>query len=206
MFNQRERDDDYIIKTSEDLFFKNGINDVTISDIAKKSGYGEATIYRHFKNKNNIVIRCAMDVWSTIFNKYYAPSSDFVRGIDGVRFFFSIFDNVLINNRNAAKFITEFDSYVMANKINPRELKDYDEVLMKVKAIFDKAFRRGLEDGTIRNDIDSDVFYFAVNRALFMLVEKLTMAPIVKSDKMIDERPQIDLIIDMAVNYIKNVK
>jgi hypothetical protein len=50
------------------------------------------------------------------------------------------------------------------------------------------------------------VYYFAVNRALFMLVEKLTSGPIVKSDKLIDEKPQVDLIIDMAINYIKNVK
>jgi AcrR family transcriptional regulator len=206
MFNQRERDDDYIIKTSEELFFKSGINNVTIEDIAKKSGYGAATIYRHFKNKTNILIKCAIDVWTTLFNKYYAPSSEFVRGIDGVRFFFSIFDSILDNNRDAARFITEFDSYLMTNKINPRELKDYDDVLLKVKAFFDKEYARGLADETIRKDLDRDVYYFAVNRALFMLVEKLTSGPIVKSDKLIDEKPQVDLIIDMAINYIKNVK
>lgn len=206
MFNQRERDDDYIIKTSEELFFKSGINNVTIEDIAKKSGYGAATIYRHFKNKTNILIKCAIDVWTTLFNKYYAPSSEFVRGIDGVRFFFSIFDSILDNNRDAARFITEFDSYLMTNKINPRELKDYDDVLLKVKTFFDKEYARGLADGTIRKDLERDVYYFAVNRALFMLVEKLTSGPIVKSDKLIDEKPQVDLIIDMAINYIKNVK
>jgi Transcriptional regulator len=206
MFNQRERDDDYIIKTSEELFFKSGINNVTIEDIAKKSGYGAATIYRHFKNKTNILIKCAIDVWTTLFNKYYAPSSEFVRGIDGVRFFFSIFDSILDNNRDAARFITEFDSYLMTNKVNPRELKDYDDVLLKVKGFFDKEYARGLVDETIRKDLDRDVYYFAVNRALFMLVEKLTSGPIVKSDKLIDEKPQVDLIIDMAINYIKNVK
>ena len=206
MFKKRERDDKYIADTSLDLFFKKGISSVTIEDIATKSGYGEATIYRHFGSKTNIVIKCAINVWDTLFNKYYVPSSDFVSGIEGVHFFFKMFDEVYDSNLEAARFIAEFDNYIMMNKISPNKLKEYDEVLLKVKGVFDKEFERGLKDETIRKDINRDVFYFAVNHSLFMLVEKLTMLPIVKSDKLVNDKEQIDLIIDMAINYLKDLK
>ena len=41
------------------LFFEKSINTVTIKDIADHIGIGEATIYRHYKNKYNIVLSVA---------------------------------------------------------------------------------------------------------------------------------------------------
>ncbi len=39
----------------KEIFFQNGINDLTISQIAKTAGVGKGTIYDYFKNKEDIV-------------------------------------------------------------------------------------------------------------------------------------------------------
>ena len=39
----------------KELFFQNGINDLTISQVAKTAGVGKGTIYDYFKNKEDIV-------------------------------------------------------------------------------------------------------------------------------------------------------
>ncbi|MEA2091887.1 MAG: TetR/AcrR family transcriptional regulator [Campylobacterota bacterium] len=39
----------------KEIFFKHGINDLTISQIAKTAGVGKGTIYDYFKNKEDIV-------------------------------------------------------------------------------------------------------------------------------------------------------
>jgi AcrR family transcriptional regulator len=39
----------------KELFFQNGINDLTISKVASAAGVGKGTIYEYFKNKEEIV-------------------------------------------------------------------------------------------------------------------------------------------------------
>ncbi len=39
----------------KEMFFQNGINDLTIAQIAKKAGVGKGTIYEYFKNKEDVV-------------------------------------------------------------------------------------------------------------------------------------------------------
>ena len=44
-----------IALSCRELFFQNGINDLTISQVAKTAGVGKGTIYDYFKNKEDIV-------------------------------------------------------------------------------------------------------------------------------------------------------
>lgn len=44
-----------IALSCKEIFFQNGINDLTISQIAKTAGIGKGTIYEYFKNKEDIV-------------------------------------------------------------------------------------------------------------------------------------------------------
>lgn len=44
-----------IALSCKELFFQNGINDLTISEVAKTAGVGKGTIYEYFKNKEEIV-------------------------------------------------------------------------------------------------------------------------------------------------------
>ncbi|WP_294966581.1 TetR/AcrR family transcriptional regulator, partial [Sulfurimonas sp.] len=39
----------------QDIFIQKGINDLTVSQIAKAAGVGKGTIYDYFKNKEDIV-------------------------------------------------------------------------------------------------------------------------------------------------------
>ncbi len=49
---QKRRD---IALSCKEIFFQNGINDLTISQIAKTAGVGKGTIYEYFKNKEDII-------------------------------------------------------------------------------------------------------------------------------------------------------
>lgn len=49
---QKKRD---IALSCRDIFFKNGIRNLTISQIAKTAGIGKGTIYDYFRNKEDIV-------------------------------------------------------------------------------------------------------------------------------------------------------
>ena len=44
-----------IALSCKEIFFQNGIHDLTISQIAKTAGVGKGTIYEYFKNKEDII-------------------------------------------------------------------------------------------------------------------------------------------------------
>ena len=44
-----------IALSCKEIFFQNGINDLTVSQVAKAAGVGKGTIYDYFKNKEDIV-------------------------------------------------------------------------------------------------------------------------------------------------------
>lgn len=46
---------DNIIRASEKLFLKNGIENTSMDDIAREAGYSKATLYVYFKNKDEII-------------------------------------------------------------------------------------------------------------------------------------------------------
>ena len=45
-----------MVKAAEKLFFKNGYESTTMDQIALKAEYSKATLYNHFKSKEQIFI------------------------------------------------------------------------------------------------------------------------------------------------------
>ncbi|MSR90989.1 TetR/AcrR family transcriptional regulator [Inconstantimicrobium porci] len=58
-----------IAKAAGKLFVKNGIDKTTMEDIANESGYGKATLYVYFKNKDEIVSTLALDSMKILLEK-----------------------------------------------------------------------------------------------------------------------------------------
>ena len=50
-----------IISAALDLFFSDGIDNVTVSKIATRAGIGKGTVYKHFVSKNEILVRIMLD-------------------------------------------------------------------------------------------------------------------------------------------------
>ena len=61
----------FIIDNAIDLFLSKSIGDVTIKDIAIKANVGEATIYRYFSSKQNLVCDVAVKLENKIFEQYF---------------------------------------------------------------------------------------------------------------------------------------
>ena len=59
-----------ILDEATKLFFEKSITSVTMSDIASEIGVGEATLYRYFGKKQNLVIKVAEKLSSNLLEKY----------------------------------------------------------------------------------------------------------------------------------------
>lgn len=97
----------------KELFFQNGINDLTVSQVAKTAGVGKGTIYDYFKNKEDIVFEIVNILMLEHNDDKHKKLNSLTSTRDKIKEFSSIFyDNKYIELRQLYK---EFISISLSN-------------------------------------------------------------------------------------------
>ncbi|MCB9423094.1 MAG: TetR/AcrR family transcriptional regulator [Ardenticatenaceae bacterium] len=160
--NHRESQREGILEAAEELFIQKGIEQVTIGKIAKEARLTRATIYKYFSNKEEIAKeiytnmtegwreRHEKEVWSFAGNGYQRLEN-----------FLLSFFAYLFQNPREARFISELnylyakhwsaESFIQTMRGNLQD--DFDFV--------HESIQQGIEDGSLRADIEADVILAA---------------------------------------------
>ena len=193
---------DLVIEKSKNLILKKGINNLTISDIAKEIGVGEATIYRYFQTKVNLAIEIGIKLWEEIYLSLKNQTFQ-VSGYRNIQQFFNYFNYGFSNNRSVFRFLQQFDTLMINENVEKSLLNKYDDVLKKNKNIYDQYFQQGINDSTI-NNIDKDAFYYTTTHMLLGICYRLSNPKkLLESDEIIEDDVQIKQAIDICLNYIR---
>lgn len=198
MSKMRELQDEFIAKEALKLFLKSSIAGVTMAMIAKEVGVGEATLYRHFITKQNIVLRSVLILANNVLEEFKEISEE--TGYKELEAFFNIFYDTFKNNKEFFSFINEFDAFILQEGF---EAKGYDENILSFKDSFIKSYNKGLNDNTVNKIDDIDTFYFATTQSLLNLCKKLAQKAIVKSDEAISKENEIRSLIDIILYRLK---
>jgi DNA-binding transcriptional MerR regulator len=67
---------DNILSVSEELFLKKGYIETSTSDIAQRAKMSKETVYRHFRNKEEILMACADRVFHDLYDHIRAESGE----------------------------------------------------------------------------------------------------------------------------------
>ena len=184
---------DYIISIASDLFLSEGIEKVTIKDITQKVGVGEATIYRYFSTKQNLVIYAAKTMADQIHTKYFdlSGASD---GISKMKAFYNNFLKIYEEHPEYFRFISEFDSIIQADGA----LEQYEDTLLPYMQDYLNAYELGLKDGTINKIENIELFYLSSTHALMGICKKLTMDSIVLKQDTYGKQ-EVETLIDIII-------
>lgn len=191
----------YIIEVATKLFLERGINEVTIKDIASEAEIGEATIYRHFIKKQNIVLAVALKLKEKVFEGYFDLSKG-KTGFEKVEIFYSSYLNVFKNSPEYFYFINEFDAYMcMEESIS---LDEYEKEIDSFKSQYINAYELGLKDQSIRKVDSIDTFYLATTHALLELCKKLSAnRMLLKQDRNSKKASEIECLIKIILDSLK---
>ena len=192
--------EDFIIASATKLFLDKSINEITIKDIANDVGISEATLYRMFNKKENIVIKVAIKLQTNLFQEYFDLDND-KKGIDLIKQIYDVFLKIFEKNVEYYKFINEFDNYILDKDI---EVDEYEE---NMKLFYDRflfAYEKGLNDGSIKKIQDTYLFYTTTAHALLSLCKKLASGAILKIDEKINNLEEIKLLIDLIMFNLRN--
>ncbi len=194
----------YILNSSKVYVLKEGLSGLTIAGLARELNIGEATIYRYFGTRTKLIVKIGVSLWQdtyTILKNNKKCSNAF----EDIESFFNIFYKLFVDNKNNYKVIDEFDQMLSKKTISKDLLVEYNDTILKVKRIFDEFYKQGIEDGSVRSDIDPDAFYYSATHMLLGLCKKLaTQYQLILCDDCIEETLQIKTGIQMVLKYIKN--
>ena len=150
---------DIIIGAALELFLKGDINSVTIKQISDYIEVGEATMYRYFANKQNIINLCAQKLGKNVFKDYF-NLDEFRTGFNKMEEFYNNFLYVFKEHPEYYRFINDFDIYMFGE--TTYNLTPYEDFIDKFKDLYMAIYKEGVADGTINKVNEIEVYYYEV--------------------------------------------
>ncbi len=190
---------DGVVNGACELFLNRSISDITIKDVAVKSGVGEATVYRYFGNKQNLVARCALKLQKDVFDAYFKLTGE--NGFEKLKKFYESYLDIFRAHPEFYRFIREFDAFTLT--FAP-DLEEYSEGLDLFKEEFLTAYGAGVKDKSVKNKENTETFYYATTHALLELCKKLSATiGVVKQDEKTEKDREIRVLIDIILSSLK---
>lgn len=190
------------------VFSAIGIDQSNMTDVAKASEVGVATLYRYFDNKTNLVIETGVEAWSQINTKYESAVeviiTEEISGIDKLEKLLNLFYKIFTEEKNFVCFLDGFDNYMVNNSVSPDMLETYENEILKIDPYVCKVYKDGVKDNSIKEMEDIDLFIKTIGHSLLALSQKaLIRNRIVKSDQKERLMDEMKLMIKMVIQYAR---
>ena len=199
-----------ILSCAFELFSVNGIDNVAMTDIAKKAEIGVASLYRYYETKDEIAIRTAMWAWENQ-KKMIMPILDDSgyynkTGLDQLAEIFELFCKLYQSVPDFFRYIYFFDAYIVCQKIEPERLLPYQQVIETVQKIISDAIHKGVEDGSISQEYKGNEkqLYYSLMHTFFSATQKLSLsAKMLRMDEMNNDIQQLKLLSKILIGGLK---
>ena len=190
----------FLVDMATDLFMSRSIQEVTIRDIAVSAQVGEATIYRYFGKKQELVVQAAMKLQGIVSSGYFQLDSK-MNGYQKLEAFYLSYLNIFDHHRDFYKFLSEFDAYMSVE--NKDVLNPYEDAIDQYKSAFMNAYEQGLKDGSVKEQANIDLFYFSTTHAILELCKKLALKAVLNQDLAIEKLGEVKCLIDIVLGTLK---
>ena len=179
--NVRELKINHILEKAFELFSKEGIDNVTMNNIADKAGIGVASLYRYFSTKEELAIQCATKMWQIEKEKAngFFTTQEYLEksGIAQLHSILSYFEDSFDSTQDFYRFIYYFDSYIKRQNIESNNLKEYENTIQEITEIAFKSIEKGFFDGTISFPNENiQALTLTITHSVFSLAQKLSLS------------------------------
>lgn len=157
--------DNVIMDVAKKLFLEKRIEAVKMEDVIAASGYGRATVFRHYKNKCLLVIALLTREWKKYMDELDSkrpietideiPAIDrFIYTLDSYIDMYKNYKDLLILNDNFNHYVTH-----AVTEDEQEALDKFQKALGSVDYRFHLMYEKAKEDGTIRTDKPEEEFF-----------------------------------------------
>lgn len=206
-----------IVECSFGLFAEQGIESITMNEIARQAEIGVASLYRYFVTKEELVIQTAIYAWKMeleIFkNVFSGEDYKSKKGLEQLRLLLETFLEALVTQRPFFRFIYYFDSYVKMENLKRDRLENYEEAILEIKKIAVSAIQKGKKDGSLGfnggknlelKKSSDDELYFTIFHGFFSMAQKLSLSDeMLEMNLAVKPERQILLFIEIILAALK---
>ncbi len=148
---------EHILKSAIEAYQKYGVTETTVKQIAQTAGVGKGTIYKHFRSKEDIIIK-ASEYYNDRMKEELAFLVEFAEK-EPVQALDSYIEKVIqatINNPQELLFRTQLVSEeIFLNQLNKdTSANKYKELTQPMIKIYLKIIRVGIEKGFIKPKVN----------------------------------------------------
>ena len=194
------------VDTAAQLYLNIGISNAKMTDIAEKAQIGVASLYRYFGTKQLFTVKVGAYIWKTTMMKleplYTSAEYRTKTGYEQVAALLNIYHILLQEHRPFLRFLSEFDVFVIREHLGIGQLTEYESCSMNMLPVMTEAMKKGVEDGTIRPDVDANVFYDAITDSLLSMCEKFVWGNVPNNVDQARNQQALSMAIDMFLAYI----
>lgn len=176
---EKEQRKERIVQTAFQLFCEKGIEQVSLSDIAKQSKVGEASIYRYFKNKAQLVFYTLNFLWKEISitleeGLEEIENFDSLNGYEQFRSRLRCYKKLYTDHTDYVLFSYEAKLYLQRNHIQLKR-EEYDNMILEMKERCVAALNKGILDGSIPIELDTEDLFYAIWGAVRGYIVKIVV-------------------------------
>lgn len=191
----------FIIDEACRMFLQDSIAGVTMSDIAKEVGVGDATMYRYFGSKQKIIMSVAVKLAKEVYENYFQNQGN-KTGFEKIKDFYYSYLEVFKTHNSYFSFVREFDAFFLTEA---KEKVDYEYEIDLFKNKFVEAYVWGAQDGTIKKIDNVELFYYSTTHALLNLCKTLSYnGTLISQDERTSKEDEIKTLIDIFLYRVSN--
>ena len=142
-----------IIDTAEKLFYSKGFDNVSMDEIAESVELSKGSLYLHFKNKDSLYFAIVNKVNTEFFRLFMENLDTNASGGDQIRSMIRFLVKFIKDHREYNDMTRTYGPLIWA-----RMNTEYDTILAENAVAYniwlDHAIRQGIEDGSLRKDLD----------------------------------------------------
>ncbi|UBM61232.1 TetR/AcrR family transcriptional regulator [Candidatus Sulfidibacterium hydrothermale] len=157
-----------IIDTAVDIIARNGIQGLTIKNLAKEIGISEPGIYRHFESKTDILLALLANFEEMLSIMDKGIQSKEENTLDKIKFLFSRIVEIFSNEPSRISVV--FSEEIFKN--DPKLKEKIVNILNDKIASIGEIIHDGQRKGEIRKDIDHYTLAMIIIGSLRLMVKK----------------------------------
>ena len=157
---------DHILDVGFKLFAERGIGQVILPEVAKAADVGNATLFRYFPTKTELVIAIATRRWES-FIKWHnslltSEETQNLTGAEYLKFFLDSFLELYRNHKDILRFNYDFNSFVRSAEWTDEQKQPYLQMVDALSRQFHDLYERGMRDGTLNVEIPEQTMFSSV--------------------------------------------
>ncbi|MCO5382576.1 MAG: TetR/AcrR family transcriptional regulator [Methanosarcina barkeri] len=166
---EKEQRKNVILDAAEKLFFSKGFDSVSMEEIAKEVELGKGTLYLYFKSKDSLFFAIISRKWIEFGKILTEKMSQGKTGFEKIQILIRWYIEYAQKNADYNDMATTFGPQLF-QRIDAEDARMMMEVSMKYIPLVHAAVREGIEDGSVRNDLDPTLLGMYLQMITFNVV------------------------------------